>query len=253
MARRYCAALKAIRTGERRWKTSTVALPAHTGATPLSAAVSMRHPAIVDRLLAAGAPVDQALPGGITPLMVAAALGLDDMCRRLLAAGANIAAQDEQGHGALHCAAIQAFQSRDRDRVVRLFDLLLRAGAGADAPAQGGLTPLLLVLGARAEPGSSCDEDTVLAALERLLAENITLDAQERRGFGPLHLACLHGLRRVVQRLLRAGADPRLRDTLNRTPHDVAVLRGFVDVAAEFEPARGQVSLARFLREPPRE
>ncbi|MFN3844146.1 MAG: ankyrin repeat domain-containing protein [Rehaibacterium terrae] len=230
-----------------------VALSACTGATPLSAAVSMRHPQIVERLLVAGAAVDQALPGGITPLMVAAALGLDDMCRRLLAGGADIAAQDGQGHGALHCAAIQAFQSRDRDRVVRLFDLLLRAGAGADAPAQGGLTPLLLVLGARAEPGSSCDEDTVLAALERLLAENVALDVQERRGFGPLHLACLHGLRRVVRRLLRAGADPGLRDTLNRTPHDIAVLRGFVDVAAEFEPARGQVSLARFLREPPRE
>lgn len=232
---------------------AAVALPARTGATPLSAAVSMRHPVIVDRLLAAGAPVDQALPGGITPLMVAAALGLEDMSRRLLEGGADIAARDEQGHGALHCAAIQAFQSRDRDRVVRLFDLLLRAGAGADAPAAAGATPLLLVLGARAEPGSSCDEDTVLAALERLLAENIALDAQERRGFGPLHLACLHGLRRVAQRLLRAGADPRQRDTLNRTPHDIAVLRGFVDVAAEFEPARSQVSLARFLREPPRE
>ena len=33
---------------------------------------------------------------------------------------------------------------------------------------------------------------------------------------------------------------------------DLAVLRGFVDVAAEFEPARsaGTPSLARFLREP---
>lgn len=229
-----------------------VALAARTGATPLSAAVSMRHPAIVDRLLAAGAAVDQALPGGITPLMVAAALGLPDMCARLLAAGADVQARDGQGLGALHCAAMQAFQSRDRSRAVQMFDILLRAGAVADEAAGTGQAPVLLALGARAEPGTACDEEVVLAVLERLLAEGVSLQSQERRGFGPLHLAALHGLRGVVQRLLRAGADPRQRDTLNRTPHDIAVLRGFVDVAAEFEPVRSSVSLARFLREPPR-
>ena len=115
-----------------------------------------------------------------------------------------------------------------------------------------GQTPLLLLLGARAEPGAACDEDVLLAALERLLAEDVSLDAQDQRGFTPLHLAALHGLPRVVQRLLREGADRQARDTLGRTPHDLAVLRGFVDVAAEFEPARsaGTPSLARFLREP---
>ena len=55
---------------------------------------------------------------------------------------------------------------------------------------------------------------------------------------------------RVVQRLLREGANRQARDTLGRTPHDIAVLRGFVDVAAEFEPSRAAPSLARFLREP---
>jgi hypothetical protein len=54
----------------------------------------------------------------------------------------------------------------------------------------------------------------------------------------------------VVQRLLREGAERQLRDALGRTPHDLALLRGYVDIAAEFEPARSQPSLARFLREP---
>jgi uncharacterized protein len=50
---------------------------------------------------------------------------------------------------------------------------------------------------------------------------------------------------------LRAGADPDLRDALNRSPREIAVMRGFVDVAAEFAPAapEGGPSMARFLRE----
>ena len=41
-----------------------------------------------------------------------------------------------------------------------------------------------------------------------------------------------------------------LRDTLNRSPREIAVMRGFVDVAGEFAPAVPGVSMARFLREP---
>ena len=48
-------------------------LAANTGATPLSAAVSMRQAEIVDRLLDAGAGLEQRLPGEVTVLMLAAA------------------------------------------------------------------------------------------------------------------------------------------------------------------------------------
>ena len=54
-----------------------------------------------------------------------------------------------------------------------------------------------------------------------------------------------------MQRLIRAGADTDLHDGLNRSAREIAVMRGFVDVAAEFVPATpGGVSMARFLREP---
>lgn len=226
-------------------------IAARTGATPLSAAISMRHASVVDRLLRAGAEPDLPLPGEVTPLMLAAALGQPELISRLLAHGANPEARDAQGLGPLHCAALHAFPSRDRARVLALFDVLLLAGVEPDAPNAGGQTPLLLLLGARAEPGTACDEDVLLAALDRLLAEGVALDAADHKGLGPLHLAALHGLPRVVQRLLREGADRQARDGLGRTPHDLAVLRGFVDVAAEFEPGRGgPPSLARFLREP---
>ncbi len=223
---------------------------AHTGATPLSAAVSMRHVAIVDRLLDAGAGLEQRLPGEVTVLMLAAALGLPDLCARLLQAGANVHASDAQGLTPLHCAVLFGFTAREKPRLMALLDTLLLAGAEPDAAAVGGVTPLLLLLGARAEPGTACDEDVVLSALEQLLDEEVSLDVQDPRGFGPLHLAALHGLLRVTRRLLQAGCDPGLRDSLNRSPREIAVMRGFVDVAAEYAPATGGVSMARFLNEP---
>ncbi|MFH2079480.1 MAG: ankyrin repeat domain-containing protein [Pseudomonadota bacterium] len=225
-------------------------IAARTGATPLSAAISMRHVGVVDRLLRAGAEPDLPLPGEVTPLMLAAALGQPELISRLLAHGADPEARDAQGLSPLHCAALHAFSSRDRQRVLALVDVLLLADVEPDAPNAAGQTPLLLLLGARAEPGTACDEDVLLAGLERLLAEGVALDAADQRGLTPLHLAAMHGLARVVQRLLREGADRNARDILGRTPHDLAVLRGFVDVAAEFEPGRaGPPSLARFLRE----
>ena len=223
---------------------------AHTGATPLSAAVSMRQGEIVERLLTAGADLEHRLPGEVTVLMLAAALGLPDLCARLLAAGANVQASDAQGLTPLHCAALYGFTARDRERLLSLLDTLLLAGAEADADAAGNVTPLLLLLGARAEPGTACDEDVVLAGLQRLLDEDVALDARDPRGFGPLHLSALHGLLQVTRFLLRAGADPELRDGINRVPREIAVMRGFVDVAGEFEPGPSGVSMARFLREP---
>ncbi len=230
-----------------------VTLAAQSGATPLSAAVSARQSGIVDRLLDAGANIEQRLPGEVTVLMLAAALGLPDLCARLIGAGADIHAVDAQGLTPLHCAALYGFTSGDRPRVLALFDTLLLAGAEVDAEAAGGVTPLLMLLGARAEPGTACDEAVVREVLDHLLDEGAALDVQDPRGFGPLHLTALHGLLHLAQRLLRAGADPDLRDALNRVPRDIAIMRGFVDVAAELAPSTAPqpgLSMARFLREP---
>ena len=229
-------------------------LAARSGATALSAAVSMRHLDIVERLLEAGCGLEQRLPGEVTVLMLAAALGLPELVARLLQAGADLHARDAQGLTPLHCAALYGFTARERPRLLALLDALLLAGADPQCAAANGTTPLLLLLGARAEPGTPASEDVLLGALERLLDEEVALDARDARGYGPLHLAALHGLLRVTQALLRAGADPTQRDGNGRTPHDIALLRGYMEVAAELAhpslstPGSG-VSMARFLRE----
>ncbi|GAB3731586.1 ankyrin repeat domain-containing protein [Silanimonas algicola] len=219
-------------------------IAARTGATPLSAAISMRHANVVDRLLAAGADPEQAMPGGVTPLMLASALGLPDLVSRLLRAGASVAARDAQGLTPLHCASLFAFNSRERARVLALFDALLLADADAEAASASEQTPMLLLLGARAEAGASVDEDVLLAALDRLLSEGVSLAHVEHRGLTALHLAALHGLGRVVERLLREGANPAARDRLGRTPHDLALIRGFVDIAALFQSVRQTTAVA---------
>ncbi len=223
---------------------------ARTGATALSAAISMRHAGVVELLLQARANPNQTLPGGVTALMLAAALGLPEIAGRLLTRGATVDNIDNQGLSALHCAAMHAFTARDRQRVLALFDMLLLGGLPPDTANASGHTPLLLLLGARAEAGAACDEELLLTVLERLLGEGVSLDSQDQRGLSALHIAAMHGLPRIVQRLLREGANRQLRDILGRSAHDLALLRGYVDIASEFEPPRTAPSLARFLRDP---
>ena len=55
-----------------------------------------------------------------------------------------------------------------------------------------------------------------------------------------------------AHRLLDESADLQvrdLRDNLNRTPREIALMRGFVDVAGEFVPRTQNVSMARFLKD----
>lgn len=207
-------------------------LAARTGATPLSAAVSMGHDRIVARLAAAGIDLDQPLPGGVTALMVAAALGNDQLVQALLVRGASALAQDQIGNTALHAAAQYAYAAEAAQPAARVIERLLDAGAPIDAGNREGQTPLLLLLGAHAEAGTRSPNRELAELISRLLHRGADLDAQDRRGISVLHAAAMHGMRDIAERLLQAGADPRRRDALARSAHEVAVLLGYVDLAA---------------------
>ncbi len=238
-----------------RWllgKGADPGVSARTGATALTAAVSMQRIEVVEALLDAGVAVDQPLPGGATALMVASALGQDAVVRLLLARGASTKASDEQGVTALLAAIEYAVVARSREPALGLLRRLLAAGADLEARNAQGCSALLLLLGARQEAGVALPDELLGERIGLLLGAGARLDVQERRGLGPLHLAALHGLNGCISGLLAAGADRNQRDALGRSPRDIALLRGFVDIAAELAGKSPGVapSLAGFLRPP---
>jgi hypothetical protein len=214
------------------------AVAAATGATCLSAAVSGKRDAIVTRLLDAGVDVDQPLPGGSTPLTVAAALGLPEIARTLLMRGAAPRTVDDQGTGPLHAAAQYAFGATDGERCRRLLEILLDAGCAIDARNAQGQTPLLLLLGARAQAATPAPQRALPELVQLLIARGAEVDAQDERGVSCLHAATMHGELGTCAVLLRAGADRARRDRLGRDAYDVALMLGYADVAGELRRAR---------------
>ncbi len=208
------------------------ALSADTGATALSAAISARQGRVVERLSEHGVAIDQRLPGGITALMIAAGLGYAELVGQLLSHGADANACDEQGTSILHAAAYFAFHADDAQSGVRTLRCLLDAGARIDTVDQNGRTALMRLLGADARPQTEPDQERLTGLLEAVLDYGPDLRVQDKHGATALHICAMHGLLQPARVLLAAGADPQLRDGLERCPCDVARLRGYVDIAA---------------------
>lgn len=217
----------------------------YSGATCLSAAVAARREAVVRTLLQHGIDADQRLPGGGTPLMISAALGLPRLAEPLIERGANPNAADDRGNTALQAAAQFAFDSRDTAVSAELLELLLRHGASIGALNQGGQDALLLLLGARAEPGTQCDAQHLgqLAAL--LVEKGARVDGCDQRGVSPLHACAMHGLLGVARMLKARGAPVDQRDSLGRSAGEIAALLGYIDVASELGVVRSPVPSAR--------
>lgn len=206
---------------------------APSGATALSAAVTARRDNVVAALLEHGVPVDQRLPAGGTALMIAAALGFPEIAALLLKHGAQADAQDERGTRALHAVGQFAFRSAETTRAQRTIELLLEHGADVNATNAAGQTPMLLLLGARSEPGTAADQKHLLVLLRLLLHAGADVDVQDQRGVSPLHACAMHGLLLPARVLLASRADTSRRDVLDRSAREVAHLLGYIDVAAE--------------------
>lgn len=224
------------------------ALAADSGMTALTAAISQGHAEVVELLLAGGAHREQSLPGALRPLMLAAALGQVRCVHLLLAHGAERGAIDAEGNTELHHAARFGCRSATPEPALALWTALHPAAAQLAQPNALGETPLLLLLGAAEPAGTPLQAASLMPQLERLLAAGSPLDSQDQRGFSALHWAAQHGQLPLVQRLLQAGAEPGLRDSLARSAAEVALTRGYIDIARELDGPRPPPSMARFLK-----
>ncbi|MFZ1392346.1 MAG: ankyrin repeat domain-containing protein, partial [Dokdonella sp.] len=141
----------------------------------------------------------------------------------------------------LQAAAQFAFDSRDTAVAAELLELLLRQGARIDARNQGGQDALLLLLGARAEPGAACDAQHLGRLATLLIDKGAAVDGHDLRGVSPLHCCAMHGLLGVARLLKSRNAPIEQVDALGRTAGEIAALLGYVDVAAELGVVRSPV------------
>lgn len=227
---------------------------AHSGVHGLAAAVAAKREAIVRTLLSHGVAADTRMPGDGTALIVAAVLGQVSIASALLEAGADANAADEHGTTPLLAAAQYAFHRGDGAMAHEMLDLLLRRGGRLDACNQAGQDVLLVLLGARAQPGAHCDAELLRRLAEYLLEHGARLDSQDQRGVSALHACALHGLYGCARLLKTHGASLDLLDGFGRSAADVAALLGYVDVAVELGASRTNPlpSVRQTLRRPAR-
>lgn len=214
------------------------AAAASSGVDALTAAIAAHRDPVVRVLLDHGVAADAPVAHGVPPLLVAAAVGAGPCVGLLLDRGARADAADPRGNTALHAGAQFAFTAADGDAALALLRRLVEAGCPVDAANRDGQTPLLLVLGAHAQPRSAQPAGGLGRIAEWLASIGADVARQDERGVGVLHACAIHGLTEAALAMKRAGAPPEARDRLNRTPAELAMMLGYADLAAELRPSR---------------
>lgn len=219
----------------------------NNGDTPLHKAASWvnKNPAVITILLQAGADVGARNKRGETPLHKAAFLHeTPERITALLEAGADVEARDKYGDTSLHWAT----QSATSAGIIAL----LKAGADVDAQNKRKETPLHWAAGGNQNPAATtallqagadvgARDDYGETPLHRaaywnrnnnpevitaLLEAGADVEAQNEGGETPLHKAARRAV--VLSRgyeniiiLLKAGANPKLKNASDKTPFDI--------------------------------
>lgn len=179
--------------------------------TPLWVALENRFYGVVKVLLENGAGVDEqsALHNNMTPLMYALEHRfIDGYIELLLVKGANVEARNTSSETPLSVA------SRQGD--AKAVKLLLNHGADIEAITETGLTPL-------SQAAIWARHDVV----NLLLDHGADIETEQ----APLALAATKGYTRLVELLLRRGANIERKDSDGRTPLALAAFSGESTVA----------------------
>ena len=203
--------------------TSLHAAPARA---PLADAAEKMDRAAIRALVKQHASVNTPQADGMTALHWAAYRDDLEIAQLLLRAGASVKAANRYGVTPLSLAC-----TNGNGAMVEAF---LKAGADPNAPLPGGETPLM-----------TASRTGNLAAVKALINHGATVDAKDdRRGQTALMWAAAEGHAPVVQALIDADADFRLRVPSGFTPLMFAVRDGRTDVVRVLLKAGSDVNEA---------
>ncbi|CAI8031938.1 Putative ankyrin repeat protein MM_0045 [Geodia barretti] len=117
---------------------------------------------------------------------------------------------------------------------------LVRAGSDLNLQNQEGLTPLMIA----ARSGRTADITKIV-----LEGEHINLDIQEKRtGWSALHFSAERGNAATTEALLKAGANPHLKDKNGDTAVIIAVKSHEPDTLRELVRAGSDLNLQNQVR-----
>src|SRR6185312_6020694 len=183
------------------------------GAGPIHAALYSGHTDIVALLRSRGVGTD---------VFLAAELGDIESVRQRLAAAHEFNAS---GSTALHCACYWGQAAIAR--------LLLDHGADANVPTRDGflnIRPLGCAVATPDVPNPSLDENVVVELVDLLLTNGAKVDGRRRDGLTALHAAAFRGHLKVIEVLLKHGADTTIAGTSGQhaghTARDIALAQG---------------------------
>ena len=182
------------------------------GTSPLHEAARSNAMEAVDLLLKNGADVNARDKHGTTPLHAAVRSRSLGTCSILHDLGADLEAKDDNGETPLHHAALKS-------RAV--IDLLISMGANVDARSNANKTALHIAV-----------ENDYTIGVETLVQNSADPNALTHFGITPLHLAVKNSQNpdldkaepknRIIEALLAAGADPRIRNHSGKSAVDIA-------------------------------
>ncbi|MFO7915137.1 MAG: ankyrin repeat domain-containing protein [Candidatus Krumholzibacteriales bacterium] len=210
----------------------------------LAGSIYMRDLEKVKELIESGMDVNiRQEMSGSSPLMVACALeGTDDIIRYLLEKGAEVRVKDKKGYTPLMWAS---------ENSLAAVNMLIEAGAGADAVAEDGMTPLIRsVFGIITGDVTTEVCDTLLANGADI---NAALTGSEAGGLSALLFAANKKMPGLVGYLVSKGADVNHREAGGQTAlmraageGDLETVRILIEAGAdpEIESNDGETALS---------